>query len=118
MKIEIEKMKSKEGAEGETQLLGFQAWWACCPWRCPSLLVLLFGLKDPKGTPRDLNLLGTAQILHIANFRCTGGRMWSHPWQDEAQSLGDSLAVELATASLAPIEERVLAQFLHGRSGP
>ncbi|CAL1171370.1 unnamed protein product [Cladocopium goreaui] len=49
MKIEIEKMKSKEGAEGETQLLGFQ---------------------------------------------------------DEAQALGDSLAVELATASLAHIEER------------
>ena len=37
--------------------------------------------------------------------------------QDEAQALGDSLAVELATASLAHIEERVLAQFLHGR-GP
>eukprot|EP00435_Cladocopium_sp_Y103_P020054 s1042_g4.t2 len=52
MKLEIEKMKSKEkGAEGEAQLRSFQ---------------------------------------------------------DEAQSSGDSLAVELASASLAHIEERVL----------
>lgn len=30
--------------------------------------------------------------------------------QDEAQSLGDSTAVELASASLAHIQERVLVQ--------